>query len=105
MCRRAPYAPHDKTAPATKMTHPIDFLVCGVLCVTVAMWGNCNPRRNVASHENTKTWFDKLTTGACPERSRRVPSWLVHRPQRQRRHVFYEKPTARHGWRGPGRAV
>ena len=26
-----------KTAPATKMTHPMDFLVCGVLCVTVAM--------------------------------------------------------------------
>src|SRR5437867_5741434 len=27
MCRSAPYAPQDRTAPATKMTHPIDFLV------------------------------------------------------------------------------
>src|ERR1700730_670816 len=35
MYSSAPYAPQDKTAPATKMTQTIDFLVCVVLCVVV----------------------------------------------------------------------
>src|SRR6476660_4874818 len=98
MCSRAPYAPHDKTAPATKMTHPIDFLVCGVRCVTVAM-----SKRIVIStpwigrHENTKTRrpTDRLFRAF-------VPSWLVHRPQREGPDVLYEKPTARDRRCGPG---
>src|SRR5438093_6984916 len=39
-CRNTPYAPHDRTAPATKITHPIDFLLCVVLCVCVVVIGS-----------------------------------------------------------------
>src|SRR5436190_12107786 len=33
----APYAPHESTAPATKITHPIRFLADGPVVTAVAM--------------------------------------------------------------------
>src|ERR1700704_6560499 len=44
MWSSAPYAPHDKTAPATKTTHPIDFLVCcAVRTVVIDVSGSNAP--------------------------------------------------------------
>src|SRR5712691_8029116 len=63
-CRNTPYAPHDRTAPATKITHPINFLLCVVLCVCVVVIGS---RQGACLH-----FSDTLLAGAIVAHTRRT---------------------------------